>query len=257
MTKIDFTTMRYEVSGKLARVTINRPHALNSMPYETVAEMEAIATLLDRERGVRAVAITGAGRAFSAGIDLKALSRGDIDRTYLEPWERFLRRLETMDKIVLCLMHGFCIGGGLQLALACDIRVATPTVKLGLPAVKEGLIPGMSPWRLAQIVGLGRAKSLTLSGRLIDGAAAHAIGLVDYLVPEASAHADFETLLADYLANASEAARGAKRYLNASFGMGFDDAYAEYMRLQLAVFDGPDFAEAKSAFASKRKPEWR
>jgi enoyl-CoA hydratase/carnithine racemase len=252
-----YKSMRYAVEGKVARMTLHRPHALNAMPHDMVLEMDAIAAAIEADPAVRVVAIAGTGRAFSAGIDLKALSKGEIGPDYLEPWERFLHRLETMDKLVLCLLHGYFIGGGLQLALACDIRIATPSAKTGLPAVKEGLIPSMGPWRLARQIGLGRAKQLCLLGNLIDGAEAHRIGLVDHLVPEDKAEAEFERLLGEYLACAGEAGRATKRYLNQSFDLGFGESFSLYMRLQKEVFAGADFAEAKAAFAAKRTPVWR
>ena len=136
MTKT-YKSMLFAVEGKVARVTLNRPHALNSMPHDMVLEMDAIAAAIEADPAIRVVAFTGAGRAFSAGIDLKALAKGEIGHDYLAPWERFLHRLETMDKLVLCLLHGYFIGGGLQLALACDIRIATPSAKCGLPAVPK------------------------------------------------------------------------------------------------------------------------
>ena len=114
---------------------------------------------------VRMVSITGSGRAFSTGIDLKHLAAGRIEPSYFDMWDAALRVFETMDKLVLCLIHGYAVGGGLQLALACDIRVCTPSAKLGLPAIKEGLIPGLGTFRLARYVGLGRAKSLIISGQ--------------------------------------------------------------------------------------------
>src|SRR3982751_772798 len=174
----------YRAEGKLARVVLNRPEALNAFSLELVAELDAISQLIEDDREIRVVAFTGAGRAFSAGIDLKALSRGEIDDAYLVQWERFLHRLETMDKVVVCLCHGYFIGGGLQLALACDIRVVAKGAKTGIPAVKEGLIPSLGPWRLARFVGIGRARKLTLLGNLIDAVEADRIGLVDHLVDE-------------------------------------------------------------------------
>jgi enoyl-CoA hydratase/carnithine racemase len=253
----EYQSMLFAREGKVARMTLNRPQALNAMPHDMVLEMDAIAADIERDPAIRVVAIAGAGRAFSAGIDLKALSEGKIGHDYLAPWERFLHRLETMDKLVLCLLHGYFIGGGLQLALACDIRVATPSAQTGLPAVKEGLIPSMGPWRLARQIGLGRAKQLCLRGNLIDGTEAHRFGIVDHLVPEDRAQEEFERLLAEYLACAGEAGRATKRYLNESFDMGFDDSFALYMSLQEEVFAGPDFAEAKAAFREKRPPVWK
>lgn len=257
MGDISFSNIKYSTEGKLARLTLNRPHALNSMPHEMVSEMDAASQLLQNDKEVRVVAITGAGRAFSAGIDLKALSRGDIDESYLVPWERFLHRLETMDKLVICLLHGYFIGGGMQLALACDIRVATPSVKTGIPAVKEGLIPSLGPWRLARYVGLGRARKLTLLGNLIDGNEAYQIGLVDHLVKEETAHEEFEAIVKEYVDCAGEAGRASKQLLTRAFDCGFEQAHAYYLELQHRVFAGDDLKEAKAAFAENRKPNWK
>ena len=253
----DYEHMELAIDGGVARVTLNRPEALNAMPYPMVVEMDAIAERLQFNGDIRLVVVTGAGRAFSAGIDLKALAAGEIGGPYLDLWERFLRRLETMDKIVLCLLHGYFIGGGLQLALACDIRVTTPTAQTGLPAVREGIIPSLGPWRLARHVGLGRAKQLTLLGNLIDGAEAYRIGLVDHLVGEDTAIEEFEDIVQQYLATASQGARAAKIGLSRAMDMGFDEYFGFYMQLQLRTFEGEDFAEAKKAFLEGRKPDWR
>ncbi len=253
----DYEHLELVIEGPIARVTLNRPDALNSIPHPMVVEMDAIAERLQFDHDVRVVVLTGAGRAFSAGIDLKALAAGEIGEPYLDLWERFLRRLETMDKIVLCLLHGYFIGGGLQLALACDIRVTTRSAKTGLPAVREGIIPSLGPWRLARHVGLGRAKQLTLLGNLIDGAEAYRIGLVDHLVSEDNAVEEFEDIVEQYLAAASQGARAAKIGLSRALDMGFDEYFGFYMQLQLRTFEGDDFAEAKKAFLEGRKPDWR
>ena len=137
-------------------------------------------------------------RAFSTGIDLKDLAAGDLDQSYFDIWDRALRVFETMDKLVLCLIHGYALGGGLQLALASDIRVCTPSAKLGLPAIKEGLIPGLGTFRLARYIGLGRAKQLIIRGNMIDGAEAERIGLVDHLVGEDTYESEFAVWVEEY-----------------------------------------------------------
>ena len=253
----EYEHMELAIDGKIARVNLNRPEALNAIPHSMVVEMDAIAERLQFDKNIRLVVFTGAGRAFSAGIDLKALAAGEIEEPYLDLWERFLRRLETMDKIVLCLLHGYFIGGGLQLALACDIRVTTESAKTGLPAVREGIIPSLGPWRLARYVGLGRAKQLTLLGNLIDGAEAFRIGLVEHLVDEDNASEEFEDIVQQYLAAASQGARAAKIGLSRALDMGFDEYLGFYMQLQLRTFEGADFSEAKRAFLEGRTPDWR
>lgn len=145
-----------EKDGQIARVTLDRPERLNAMHYSGVRDLDALSQLLEDDREVRLVTVQGAGRAFCSGIDLKELSGGEIDMSYHPPWERALRRFETMDKLVVCLLHGYALGGGLQLALACDIRVCTPSVQLGLPAINESLIPGLAAWRLARYIGMGQ-----------------------------------------------------------------------------------------------------
>ena len=159
----DFETMGYEKRGARVSITLNRPHILNAAAITGARELEAVAHRIEADKDVRIASIKGAARAFCTGIDLKDLSTGKIDDSYFELWDRALRRFETMDALVLCLIHGYALGGGLQLALAADIRVCTPGAKLGLPAIKEGLIPGLGTLRLARYIGLGRAKRLIIS----------------------------------------------------------------------------------------------
>ena len=154
----DYETMTLSREGRLVRIELTRPERLNAFAMTGTRELLDAANRLAADKDVRMVAITGSGRAFSTGIDLKDLAAGQIEPSYFDMWDRALRVFETMDKLVLCLIHGYAIGGGLQLALACDIRVCTPSAQLGLPAIKEGLIPGLWTFRLALYIGLGRSK---------------------------------------------------------------------------------------------------
>ena len=130
--------LTYRTEGKLCRVVLNRPESLNAFSVELVAELDAVSQVVEDDRSIRVVAITGSGRAFSAGIDLKALSRGEIDHAYLVQWERFLHRLETMDKIVVCLCHGYFIGvGGQHDSRAAPFVYDGNAVAIG---VTEGLV---------------------------------------------------------------------------------------------------------------------
>ena len=130
------TTLTYRKDGPVGWLQLTRPERLNAVAMPGCRELLAIAEEIAADDTVRLIAITGAGRAFSTGIDLKDLAAGDIDLSYFDMWDQALRRFETMDKLVLCLIHGYALGGGLQLALASDIRVCTPSAKLGLPAIK-------------------------------------------------------------------------------------------------------------------------
>ena len=151
----DYETLKLTREDRLVRLELTRPERLNAFAMTGTRELLDAARRIAADEGVRMVAITGSGRALSTGIDLKDLAAGRIEPSYFDMWDAALRVFETMDKLVVCLIHGYAVGGGLQLALACDIRVCTPSAQLGLPAIKEGLIPGLGTFRLARYVGLG------------------------------------------------------------------------------------------------------
>jgi enoyl-CoA hydratase/carnithine racemase len=251
-----FETMFWEKNGPIARITLDRPEVLNAMNNQATCDLQAVADQISTDQDIRLVAITGAGRAFCTGIDLKELSVGKIDLSYHAHWEGALRTFETMEPIVLCLIHGYCLGGGLQLALACDIRVATPSAQIGLPAIRESLIPGLGTWRLPRFIGMGRAKQLILSGDNIDGQEAHRIGLVGHLVREQTYREDFDPLIQKYLKSCSIGSRMAKLATNLAFDLDHDPFYKEYIKLQALAQTSYDFYEAIKAYQEKREPRW-
>ena len=251
-----YETLNLTGDGRLVRLELVRPQRLNAVAMTGAREMLDAARRIAADEDARMVAITGAGRAFSTGIDLKDLAAGRIDQSYFDLWDSALRVFETMDKLVVCLIHGYAIGGGLQLALACDIRVCTPSAKLGLPAIKEGLIPGLGTFRLARYIGLGRAKSLIIRGNLIDGTEAERIGLVDHLVGEETAFEELEDWLAEYAASNSAGCRASKQMLLDCFDLGWEAFFRKYLALQNEAVAAPDFAEAMDAYRAGRDPRW-
>ena len=253
MHEVKLNNLVYRTEGKLARLTLNRPEALNAFSVELVAELDAVSQLIDDDREIRVVAITGAGRAFSAGIDLKALSRGEIDHAYLVQWERFLHRLETMEKVVVCLCHGYFIGGGLQLALACDIRVMSDDAVLGLPASAEGVPPGMAPWRLPRYIGLGRTLRLAILGEQIDAEEALRIGLADHVVPAGRFAEHAAALVERYKRVPQAAAQATKELARSSFDTDFTTAYARSRELVQQCLDTADAADARAAWLRRHK----
>src|SRR5262245_59968614 len=132
-------TMELSRDGAISLLRLDRTERLNAFGNQGTIDLNTAADALAADQATRIVIVTGAGRAFSTGIDLKELSAGEIDMSYHHRWEGGLRKLETLDKIVLCAINGYCLGGGLQLALATDLRFAAASAQLGLPAVKEGL----------------------------------------------------------------------------------------------------------------------
>jgi enoyl-CoA hydratase/carnithine racemase len=253
---MEFETMHYEIKGPLAHVTLNRPDVLNAMNVQWAHDFLAIAENLERDPRVKVVVIRGGGRAFSSGIDLKTLSCGEFPMDWFRVYELGLRTIETMDKVVISAIHGYCIGGGLQVALASDIRIVAEGTKFALTAVKECLIPGMGTYRLARYIGPGRAKRIILSGEFIDVQEAHAMGLIDYLVPQA----DFERRVAEitqvYLDAASEGQRQAKRLVNLAFDLEWDQFLERYIEAQTATLASEQHKEAMAAFRKKREPQF-
>ena len=150
--------MRLEKEGRMAWITFTREHKLNAVNTAGTIQLLTIARALRKDPDVRVIIIRGEGRAFCTGIDLSELADDRIEMDYHRRFEEALRLFETMEKLVIVGMHGYCLGGALQLSLAADIRVSTTDCWIGLPAIKESLIPGLGTWRLPRYVGWGRAK---------------------------------------------------------------------------------------------------
>jgi enoyl-CoA hydratase len=252
----EYETLIYQKDGNRARITFDRPNILNAVAMTGARELDRLAAHIAEDADIRIVTIHGKGRAFSTGIDLKDLAAGLIDDSYFDLWDRALRRFETMDKLVLCLIHGYALGGGLQLCLASDIRVSTPSAKLGLPAIKEGLIPGLGTLRLARYIGLGRAKRLIITGEMIDAAEGERIGLVDYLVSEETAEEGFEEIVARVAAVNSEGCRLSKQMLESCYDIDFETFFSLYKSRQMQATRSDDFHEAMAAYREKRQPNW-
>ncbi|HEX2929576.1 MAG TPA: enoyl-CoA hydratase/isomerase family protein [Candidatus Binatia bacterium] len=252
-----YETMYFEKEGRVGCLTLSRPQLLNAMNYQGSLDINRAAEMIRDEPDVRLVLIRGAGRAFCTGIDLKQLAAGETPHQYYENWDRALRILEQSEKILICAMQGYSLGGGLQLALACDIRIATADCQLGLPAIKEGIIPGLGTLRLSRYIGLGRAKWMTLSGENIDGRRAYEIGMVDHLVKLDSFDEEVKTLVEKYSRVCSEGTRQSKILLNMSFDMPHGQFFEEYLRRQRMALQSPDHQEAMAAYREKREPVFR
>ena len=233
-----------EVNGAYATIALDRPDKLNALSLQLVEELAAAAERVAAEPEVTVVLVRGNGRSFCAGLDLDMFADQGMPPGFYAAQERGFRRLETMDKIVIAAIHGHCLGGGVQLAAACDIRVAGADAVLGLPAIDEGLFPGMAPYRLPRLVGQGRAASLILSGRRLDALQALAIGLVDHVVEDLDGEL---TALAEVYARAPRAAAAAsKRLMALSYDASFDAVLAESERLLEECLTAPEVQRARA-----------
>ena len=243
----------YEVRDGVATLTLNRPDVLNAIHNDLVAELADHAEAAARDSNVWVVVVRGTGRAFCSGMDRKALSAGKIGEAFYRHWIRGLNCLEDMDKLVVGVLHGYSIGGGLQLAVACDLRLATEDAVLGLGATRHGLIPDGSVMRLARIVGLGRAKELTLLNDHITPQTALAMGLVNWVVPAAQVEAKLREIV-EKAYHASRTATGhAKRLLHASFHTDPRDMIEEIMRAQRDCMESWEIEAANRAWDAAKK----
>src|SRR6266446_1430000 len=243
----------YEVKDGVGTITLNRPTVLNALDTDLAIELADAAEQAAKDDDAWVVVVRGAGRAFSSGMDRTALSAGRIDEAFFRHWIRALNCLEGMDKLVIAVCHGYCIGGGLQLAVACDVRLATEDSILGLGATEHGLIPDGSILRLARVIGLGRAKELTLLNDHITPEAARGMGLVNWVVPPSEIDAKLGEIL-EKAFHASRTAMGhAKRLLHASFHADPRDMIEEVMRAQQDCMDSWEIEAANRAWDTSKK----
>lgn len=256
-TLLEFEHMRLEKEGKMAWVTFTRERCLNAMNNDATVQINRLALAVREDPDIRVLIIRGQGRAFSTGLDLKELAADQIDMSYHHRWERALRLFETMEKVVVAGFHGYCLGGALQLALACDIRVSTPDCQIGLPATRESLVPGLSVLRLPRYVGMGRAKRLIMGGENISGEEALKIGLVDHLVPAEDFFSHLDGIAAKYLMACSTGMRASKTLINLVADMDYEDALKKYFELQERSQYSVDAERAKKAYLAREEPEWQ
>lgn len=243
----------HEVKGGVGTITLNRPLVLNALNTTLAAELADAAEAAAKDPDVWVVVVRGAGRAFSSGMDRQALSAGEIGEAFYRHWIRGLNCLEDMDKLSVAVLRGYSIGGGLQLAVACDVRLAAADAVIGLGATQHGLIPDGSILRLARIIGLGRAKELTLLNDRISAEEARAIGLVNWVAPAG----ELDTVLAAVIDRAFRASRTAtghaKRLLHASFHTDPRAMIEEILRAQTDCMGSWEISEANRGWDERRE----
>ena len=245
-------TMFITQDGAIATLHLNRTARLNAFGMHGTAELNTAADLLAGDEATRVVIISGEGRSFSTGIDLKELAAGEIDMTYHHRWEGALRKFELMNKVVIAAINGWCLGGGLQLALACDVRIAVESAQMGLPAVKEGLIPGMGVYRLPRAIGITRARRYILSGELVDGREGERIGMVDYVVSESNFARKVAEVSSAYLKMPWASVLLSKQMTNRAFDLPFDEFLAEYFAAQTQAMQSGDHRAAMRNYQAEQ-----
>jgi enoyl-CoA hydratase/carnithine racemase len=250
-----------ETDGGVTTVTINRPKVLNALNGQTLDELRRTILELRRDDGVRCVIVTGAGeKAFIAGADINELSVQTPvgGRQHALSGQHILDLIENMGKPVIAAINGFALGGGCELAMACTIRIAADTAKLGQPEINLGIIPGYAgTQRLARLVGRGRALELLLTGDHISAQEAHRIGLVNRVVPAAELMIETRKLAAQLAAKAPVAVKYIIDAVNKGLEMPFPDAQIFEATLFGLVSTTDDMREGTRAFLEKRKAEFK
>lgn len=251
-------TVRVEVADGIGQVTVDRPAVRNALGDQVVAELDAALTVFRDDGEVRVVVFTGSGeRAFIAGADIGEL-RHYTPRTALESHlQRLFDRIEEFPKPTIAAVNGVALGGGCELAMACDIRIAADTARFGLPETTLAVLPGAGgTQRLARLVGTGRAVELILTGRLVDAAEALAIGLVTSVVPAEQLTAEVHRLTDQILAKGPLAVRLAKLVIRA--GMDADQRTGQVIErlAQALLYASDDKREGAEAFLGKRTAEF-
>jgi enoyl-CoA hydratase/carnithine racemase len=245
--------IRLEIEGPLARITMNRPEVLNAGDPGWVAELNDAVAQVRARADLRVAVITGAGRAFSTGVDLKSLAAGQMTLAHFVAWEDAMTAIERMPLPFIAAINGHCLGGGLQLALVCDYRLACADASIGLPAVKECLIPSMALYRLPRLIGAARARELILTGDPITAARAEQYGLVDRVVPAAELSRAVDECLERFLALPVTSVRVSKRLMARAFDLEFD-AFRREMEAGLRdCLASPEHRAAMDEIRHRRK----
>ena len=249
----EFETILVTRTDRVATITLNRPKALNALNTQVMTEVTTAAAELDRDPSVGAIIVTGNEKAFAAGADIKEmaeLSFADVySADFFELWSKFAAtRTPTIAAVA-----GYALGGGCELAMMCDIRIAADSAKFGQPEIKLGVLPGMGgSQRLTRAIGKAKAMDLILTGRTIDAVEAERAGLVSRLVPADSLIDEALAVAATIAGRSLSASRMAKEAVNRAFEVSLAEGLIYERRLIHSAFATADQKEGMAAFSEKR-----
>ncbi len=248
-----------ETDGKIGIVKINRPDVLNAVNVETILEIETAVKEFNNNTDIFVIIIIGEGKSFVAGSDISRLAEMDSlkARVYSQIGQRVLSYIENVEKPVIAAVNGYALGSGCELAMACDIRIASEKAKFGQPEVKLGLIPGHAgTQRLARLVGVGKAKELIFTGDLIDAQEAMRIGLVNKVVAPDKIIEEAKNIAHKISEVGPFAVRLAKTVINRGIDANLTTASSYEMEAFSILFSTDEAKEGMKAFLEKRRPKW-
>ena len=251
-----YQTIRYEKNGNIGIATINRPEALNALNSTVISELEQVISEVEKDTELRAFILTGEGRSFVAGADIGEQYPLDVTggRKWGQRGSALFRRIEKLEIPTIAAVNGFALGGGCELSMACDIRVAADTAVFGQPECGLGILPRFGgTQRLPRIVGVSKAMELILTARVIGAAEAKEIGLVNAVYAPEELMNGAIAMAKSFTANAPIAVKYSKACIDRGMQMDIDDGIALENELFAMCFATADQKEGMSAFLEKRK----
>ncbi|MFC4397561.1 MULTISPECIES: enoyl-CoA hydratase [Micrococcaceae] len=254
----EYANILVEQQGRVGLVTLNRPSALNALNKATMEELVAAVTAMDSDPGVGAVVITGSGKAFAAGADIKEMADQGYMDMYLADWFRGWEDFARLRIPTIAAVSGFALGGGCELAMMCHLIIAGDNAKFGQPEINLGVLPGMGgSQRLTRAVGKAKAMDMILTGRFIDADEAERCGLVSRVVPAADVVSEALAAAGVIAGKSKPAAMAAVEAVNAAFETGLAHGVQFERRLFHSLFATEDQKEGMAAFTEKRQPEFK
>ena len=256
---MEYSCLQFVVSENIAEITLNRPQALNALNSTVFAELNQILDIIENDDKLRALIITGNGKAFVAGADIAEMSEMNEQQAFqfAQTGHDTFNRISNLKVPVIAAVNGFALGGGCELAMACDIRIANGFAKFGQPEVNLGLIPGYcGTQRLSRIVGLSNAMHLLLTADMIDANEAYRLGLVQKIVEADELINEARKMAAKIASKGKLAVEQTKEVTNKGYKMNFDEAAQLEVEAFAKLFGKPESKEGMTAFLEKRQPNW-
>jgi enoyl-CoA hydratase len=254
----DYEFILAETHGRVGLVRLNRPKALNALNSDLLSELSDALTAFDSDTNIGAMVITGDERAFAAGADIKEMAEASAVEMLQKDRIALYDRLRQIKKPIIAAVSGWCLGGGNELALSCDMIVASETARFGQPEINIGVIPGAGgTQRLARLLGKNLTMEMVLNNRTLSADEAHKLGLVNRLAPPERFLEEALELAAEIAARAPLAVRLGKEAVNQAFESFLTEGLKDERRLFYLLFASSDQKEGMAAFVEKRKPEWK
>lgn len=256
---MEYKILKHEITDGVALITISRPQALNALNSDFFIEMNNLLDEISENQAVHVVVLTGDGKAFVAGADIAQMSEMNSNQAFKfsKTGQDTFQRLADLPVPVIAAVNGFALGGGCELAMACDIRIASKLAKFGQPELNLGLIPGYAgTQRLSRLTGLGNALHLIITTEMIDAENAFRIGLIQKVCEPENLLNDVMAMAGKIAANGSDAARNVKRIIRQGLEMNFYDACTYEADEFAKLFDMPASHEGMKAFLEKRPAKW-